>query len=70
MMLFLCIMLESKMPANPVMIVGLMASGCAAGWILPRFFLEKKCKKRQEVLRLSLPDALDLMVICAEPMLF
>jgi tight adherence protein C len=62
-MLFLCIMLEGKMPSNAVMVVGLMVSGCAAGWVLPRFFLEKKVKKRQEVLRLSLPDALDLMVV-------
>jgi tight adherence protein C len=66
MMLALCIMLESKMPANPVMKVGLMISGVAAGWILPRFFLEKKVAKRQEVLRLSLPDALDLLVVSVE----
>jgi tight adherence protein C len=65
-MLFLCTMLESKMPPNPMMKVGLMASGVAAGWILPRFFLEKKCKKRQDVLRLSLPDALDLLVVSVE----
>jgi tight adherence protein C len=65
-MLVLCIMLEARMPDNPVMKLGLMASGIAAGWILPRFFLEKKVAKRQEVLRLSLPDALDLMVVSIE----
>ena len=65
-MLALCVMLEARMPPNPVMRLGLMAVGCAAGWILPRFFLEKKVKKRQEVLRLSLPDALDLMVVSVE----
>ena len=65
-MLVLCIMLEAKMPPNPVMKLGLMASGIGAGWILPRFFLEKKVAKRQEVLRLSLPDALDLMVVSIE----
>jgi tight adherence protein C len=65
-MLVVCIMLEAKMPPTPVMKLGLMASGIGAGWILPRFFLEKKVAKRQEVLRLSLPDALDLMVVSIE----
>ncbi|MBS1857898.1 MAG: type II secretion system F family protein [Acidobacteria bacterium] len=65
-MLFLCIMMEAKMPPNPVMKLGLMASGVGAGWVLPRFMLEKKVAKRQEILRLSLPDALDLMVVSIE----
>jgi tight adherence protein C len=65
-MLLLCIMLEGGMPDNPVLKLALMASGIGAGWILPRFFLEKKVAKRQEVLRLSLPDALDLMVVSIE----
>jgi tight adherence protein C len=65
-MLCLSLMLESHMPDNPVMKVALMVSGCAAGWILPRFFLEKKVGKRQEILRLSLPDALDLLVVSVE----
>ena len=66
MMLVFCIMIEAKMPPNPVMKMGLMASGVGAGWILPRFFLEKKVTKRKEVLRLSLPDALDLLVVSIE----
>jgi tight adherence protein C len=66
MMLFFCIMLEAKMPPNAVMKMGLMASGVGAGWVLPRFVLEKKVAKRQEILRLSLPDALDLMVVSIE----
>ena len=47
-MLVLCIMMEAKMPPNPVMKLGLMASGIGAGWILPRFFLEKKVAKRRK----------------------
>jgi tight adherence protein C len=58
--------LEGKMPPNPMMKVALMVSGCAAGWILPRFFLEKRVKKRQEIIRLSMPDALDLLVVSIE----
>lgn len=65
-MLFCCVMLEAKMPPNAVMKLALMASGVGAGWILPRFMLEKKVAKRQEQLRLSLPDALDLMVVSIE----
>jgi len=65
-MLVLCVMLEAHMPPNAVMKLGLMASGIGAGWVLPRFFLEKKVTKRQETLRLSLPDALDLMVVSIE----
>ena len=61
-----CILLESDMPSNPVMKLALMASGVAAGWILPRFVLEKKVAKRQNIVRLSLPDALDLMVVSVE----
>jgi tight adherence protein C len=66
MTLLLCVMMEARMPPNPVLKMGLMASGVGAGWVLPRFFLEKKVAKRQEVLRLSLPDALDLMVVSIE----
>ena len=65
-MLCLSIALEGHMPDNPVMRVALMVSGCGAGWILPRFFLEKRVAKRQEVIRLSLPDALDLLVVSVE----
>jgi tight adherence protein C len=65
-MLVPCVMLESDMPPNPMMKLALMGSGVAAGWILPRFVLEKKVAKRQNIIRLSLPDALDLMVISVE----
>jgi len=65
-MLVPCVMLESNMPPNPAMKLALMASGVAAGWILPRFVLEKKVAKRQNIIRLSLPDALDLMVVSVE----
>ena len=65
-MLVPCIMLESSMSPNPVMKLGLIVSGVAAGWILPKFILEKKVAKRQTIIRLSLPDALDLMVVSVE----
>ena len=65
-MLFLVIVMEPRLPPNPMMKIAMMVSGCSCGWILPRFFLEKRVARRQEILRLSLPDALDLMVVSVE----
>jgi tight adherence protein C len=65
-MLAVSIMLEPKMPPNPIMKLALLFSGCAAGWILPKFFLERKVAKRQLIVKLSLPDALDLLVVSVE----
>jgi len=56
----------AKMPSTPMMKVALLCSGAMAGRILPKFFLEKKVKKRQEILRLSLPDMLDMLVVSVE----
>jgi tight adherence protein C len=42
---------------------------CAAagiGLIAPSYWLDQKVKARQKSLRLALPDALDLMVVCVE----
>lgn len=37
-----------------------------AGFMLPDIWLGRKVKARQQLLRLALPDALDLLVICLE----
>ena len=50
----------------PVFGVVLVVASVAAGWILPGFLLEKKITRRQDTIRLALPDALDLMVISIE----
>lgn len=42
------------------------AAMALGGYIMPNFILEKRIKKRLEILRLALPDALDLMVIAVE----
>jgi tight adherence protein C len=44
----------------------LFLASIAAGFILPDFWLGRKIKSRQQALRLALPDALDLLVICME----
>jgi tight adherence protein C len=65
-MMMVGLMMQAKMPANATMTVALVVFGCAAGWVLPRSFLARKVTARQETLRLSLPDALDLMVVSVE----
>ena len=65
-MLVVSILLQPRMPDNPPMKMALLFFGVATGWILPKFVLEKKVAKRQDTLRLSLPDALDLLVVAVE----
>ena len=48
---------------NPVVIFALAAIG---GYMAPEFYVTQVVRKRQHRLQLSLPDALDLMVICME----
>lgn len=43
-----------------------LAAAGAAGYFGPGFLLEKRIDARQKTLRLSLPDALDLMVVSVE----
>jgi tight adherence protein C len=38
----------------------------ALGFFIPRFFLKRMIKDRQRRIRIALPDALDLTVICVE----
>lgn len=40
--------------------------GLFAGWFLPSFILSMKVARRQKDIQKSLPDALDLLVICVE----
>jgi tight adherence protein C len=48
---------------NPVFILLIAALG---GYLLPDVWLTSRIRKRQYIIRLSLPDALDLLVICVE----
>jgi tight adherence protein C len=40
--------------------------GALIGWMLPGIFIKNAAKKRETILRKAMPDALDLLVICAE----
>jgi tight adherence protein C len=46
--------------------LGLLVCVPAFGFFLPRFFLKRMIKDRQHRIRIALPDALDLTVICVE----
>jgi tight adherence protein C len=48
---------------NPPVILALAAM---AGYFAPTLWLTQRISKRQHIIRLALPDALDLMVICVE----
>ncbi len=49
---------------GPGVRVGALLAAAYLGTMLPRLVLDRLVAKRQERLRLALPDALDLMVIC------
>src|SRR5271163_52607 len=46
--------------------LGLLVCVPALGFFVPRFFLKRMIKDRQQRIRIALPDALDLTVICVE----
>jgi tight adherence protein C len=48
---------------NPFFILGFAA---VAGYLVPEFWLSSRIRRRQHRIRLSLPDALDLLVVCVE----
>jgi len=62
----LSILFRSSITANPVLRIVLPVAATLAGYFIPSFLLERRISRRQERLRLSLPDALDLMVVSVE----
>ena len=53
-------------PADRRQLMMYCCSALAAGLILPNIWLRRKVRARQEKIRFSLPDALDLLVVCIE----
>ena len=52
--------------AKPMMAVLLMAWAVIAGWAIPVWYVHRGAYLRQERIRRSVPDALDLLVVCIE----
>ncbi len=65
-MAILSIVFRDSITANPVLRIVLPIAATVFGYWLPGFMLERRVTKRQEKLRLSLPDGLDLMVVSVE----
>jgi len=51
---------------EPRMAPLLLVFAAIAGWMLPDIFIRNKSQNREKTLGKAMPDALDLMVICAE----
>ena len=51
---------------NSVFKIVVIAIGALLGWFGPGLVLDRMIKRRQERIRFALPDALDLLVVCAE----
>lgn len=52
--------------ANPVLSIIVLPAAALAGYFGPNMILEHLIDRRREEIRLALPDALDLMVVCME----
>src|SRR4051812_28897598 len=64
-----CALLAFALLATPIVMrpnLVMALAGCALGYLLPSMALGRLAKKRQHRIRLSLPDALDLMVVSVE----
>jgi tight adherence protein C len=64
-LLALGLFFQARLPAGIWRVV-LLAAAAAAGYFAPNLALEYLVDRRQERLKLSLPDALDLLVVCVE----
>jgi len=62
----LALVFRNNITDNPILRIVFPIAATVAGYWLPGFLLERKVTRRQERLRLSLPDGLDLMVISVE----
>lgn len=65
-LLVLGLVFRNAMGDKPALRVLIPLSAALAGYLAPGFILDKRISKRQTILRLALPDALDLMVISVE----
>jgi tight adherence protein C len=65
-MLVFAFLMKDHITDNPVLRIVCLVAGAGGGYYAPVLYLESMVKKRQEALRLSLPDALDMLVVAVE----
>ena len=59
-------LLATVVPMTFQQILLLVAVGGLLGWMIPFFYVSSRVKRRQDSIRVALPDTLDLMVVCVE----
>lgn len=64
--LVLALMVRDYVTGDAVLRTVLVVAAALAGFFAPNMVLDHLVSRRQEKLRLSLPDALDLMIVCME----
>ncbi|MGC8793932.1 MAG: type II secretion system F family protein, partial [Bryobacteraceae bacterium] len=64
--LVVALLVRESVTANPVLRTVFVVAAALAGFFAPNMALDHLVTRRQEKLRLSLPDALDLMIVCME----
>ena len=65
-LLMLALLFRSHLASTSFMLRLIPFASALGGYLLPGFILGKLVKRRQEAIRLALPDALDLLVISTE----
>jgi tight adherence protein C len=65
-LVLLALLFRDVVTANPILRIVLVIAAGLVGYFGPTFMLEHLVSARQERLRMALPDALDLMVVCVE----
>ena len=64
--LLLAFLVRDAITSNAILRMVLVVAAGFAGYFGPGLFLDKMVSARQERIRLSMPDALDLLVVCVE----
>jgi tight adherence protein C len=62
----LALYFRSDITSNPILRIVIPVGAALLGYFIPSFYLDHLVSRRQEKIRLSLPDALDLMVVSVE----
>jgi tight adherence protein C len=65
-MFFFALLMYRHVTDNPILRIVFLVACTGLGYYAPGLYLESLVKKRQTKLRLSLPDALDMMVVSVE----
>jgi tight adherence protein C len=52
--------------SDPLIVLVVVIWAAMGGWLIPNWWLLRMVSKRQDQIRRSLPDALDLLVVCVE----